>query len=164
MYYYGSFPLQWLAWLILAAWIFSLPLLIIGACCMAISEKLKERRARKSPLSGILGVSNHQSPEGGLAVSIVARFGGYCRLCKKQYKPGVRIGKWLGQDVHIACRETEVARRREAGAVTALPDARGWVDRPEFTRPKSGRGVPFVPEKRYLDGRDRHGRYNDQSD
>lgn len=97
-------------------------------------------------------------------MSIVARYGGFCRLCEESYEPGVRIGRWLGEEVHFDCRQAEIARRSAEGEKEDLPDARGWADKPQYMRPTRGRGVPYVPEKRYLDGRDRHGRFTDQSD
>lgn len=97
-------------------------------------------------------------------MSIVARFGGECSLCGERYGPGVRIGRWLGDEVHFACRQEEMARRSAAGQTEALPEARGWADKPQYMKPRRGRGVPYVPEKKYLDGRDSHGRFTDQSD
>lgn len=97
-------------------------------------------------------------------MSIKARYGGTCRLCRKTYEPGTVIGRWLGSEVHFACRQEEIRRKAEEGETEQLPDARGWADTPQRIRPRAGRGVPYVPEKKYLDGRDSHGRYTSDSD
>lgn len=93
-------------------------------------------------------------------MSIVARFGGECSLCGERYEPGVRIGRWLGGEVHFTCRQEEIARRSAAGQTEALPEARGWADRPQWTRPKKEhRRLAQLGKIRTQDGRSQDGRF-----
>jgi hypothetical protein len=93
-------------------------------------------------------------------MSIVARFGGYCRLCEKPYEPGERIGRWLGREAHFDCRQAEIARRAAEGETEQLPEARGWADAPKMTRPKKdGRRLAHLGRIRIQDGRSQDGRF-----
>lgn len=103
---------------------------------------------------------DHLPLEGGFVMSIIAEFGGLCRLCGKRYEPGVRIGRWLGHEAHFDCRQAEIARRVAEGDVKQEPEARGWADRPQWTRPKRDhRRLAQLGKIRIQDGRSQDGRF-----
>lgn len=93
-------------------------------------------------------------------MSIIAKYPGLCRICGERWEPGVRIGRWLGNEAHFDCRQAEIARRAAEGEAEQLEEARGWADRPNRTMPKKDRmRLARLGRISWQDGRSQDGRY-----
>lgn len=93
-----------------------------------------------------------------------ARYSSTCRLCGEEIQVGDEFARLVGTAVHVGCKAQHLAAQRMAAEVEELPEARGWADAPQWTRPRRKVGVPFVPEKKYLDGRNPDGTWSEGSD
>lgn len=105
---------------------------------------------------------NHQK---GIALSIIAKFGGLCRICNERYEAGDHIGRWLGHEAHFTCRQAEIRRRADAGEAEQLEEARGWADMPTYMKPRrQGRRYVQIGRVSHQDGRSQDGRYQSKPD
>jgi len=82
-------------------------------------------------------------------MSIIAKFGNICPIC----------------DAHFSCRQELIAQRAAAGDVEELPEARGWADSPNFTKPRRGtRRYANIGRISVQDGRSQDGRFQSKPD
>lgn len=98
-------------------------------------------------------------------MSIIAKFGNVCPICEERFEVGDHIGRWLGKEAHFVCRQAEIARRVAAGEAEELPEARGWADHPEYTKPRRGtRKYVDIGRVSRQDGRSQDGRFQSKPD
>lgn len=98
-------------------------------------------------------------------MSIKARYRGHCHICDTDWEVGDRIGRWLGREAHFDCRQNLIAQRAAEGDAEELPEARGWADNPQWTRPKNRRWKPVdIGRVSEQDGRSQDGRFQSKPD
>jgi len=98
-------------------------------------------------------------------VSIKAKYRGLCHICDKPWAVGDHIGRWLGREAHFSCRQELIALRAAEGDVTQEPEARGWADNPNWTKPRRGtRRYVDIGRISTQDGRSQDGRFQSKPD
>lgn len=93
-------------------------------------------------------------------MSIKAKYRNRCPICNEWFEVGDHVGRWLGKEAHFTCRQELIAQRVAEGDTEQLPDARGWADHPEYTKPRRGtRRYVQIGRISEQDGRSQDGRF-----